>query len=210
MIVRKVMASVVGMACWMMAGALCFGQGDERPADGPRPMEARHPPMGPMDESPSKRFMEQYDANHDGKVERNEYPGPPALFKLLDKNGDGSVGPDDLKALHARMESREALANPIPLTKAFDKDGDGLLGPDEWPTFTQALQKLDKNQDGKLSPNELRGEPTPPMGAGMPREVMERMRRERGAPGQQPGFQPGRGGRRPNDGEGRPRQGDRE
>lgn len=49
-----------------------------------------------------------------------------------------------------------------PLIAAIDANGDGELSADEIAKASDALKKLDKNQDGKLGPDELRG----PMGPG--------------------------------------------
>ena len=69
----------------------------------------------------------------------------------------------------------------IPLMQALDANGDGIIDEQEIANAPAALKKLDKNGDGKLTPDELR----PPRPEGF-----------RGRPG-------GPGGPPP-DGEGRP------
>src|SRR5688572_30780798 len=55
----------------------------------------------------------------------------------------------------------------IPLLASLDADGDREISADEIAQAAAALQKLDKNGDGKLTVNEYRGErPTGPAGAG--------------------------------------------
>ncbi len=45
---------------------------------------------------------------------------------------------------------------PDPIMTALDVDGDGVISAAELENASAALKKLDKNNDGKLSPDELR------------------------------------------------------
>jgi Ca2+-binding EF-hand superfamily protein len=38
------------------------------------------------------------DANHDGKISKDEWKGPAQAFDRLDTNHDGVLSPDELKA----------------------------------------------------------------------------------------------------------------
>ena len=67
----------------------------------------------------------------------------------------------------------------MPLMQALDANGDGIIDEAEIANASAALKKLDKNGDGKLTPDELR-------------------------PPRPEGFR-GRAGGPPPDGEGRPR-----
>jgi hypothetical protein len=69
-----------------------------------------------------------------------------------------------------------------PLVAALDLDKDGEISADEIAKASESLKKLDKNGDGKLTPDEIRP-PGPPPGRG-PRPGAEGPpRRERGGAG---------------------------
>jgi hypothetical protein len=53
---------------------------------------------------------------------------------------------------------------PSPLMEALDANHDGIIDADEIANASAALKKLDKNGDGKLTPDELR--PHRPQGGG--------------------------------------------
>jgi hypothetical protein len=81
--------------------------------------------------------------------------------------------------------SRPAARRPHPpLETALDANGDGVIDAAEIANASAALKKLDKNRDGKLSPDEYRP-PRPPDGMG-------------------PGGQKGPGGGTGDQGAGRP------
>jgi hypothetical protein len=74
-----------------------------------------------------------------------------------------------------------------PLFAALDTDHDGVIGEDEIKNAAEALKKLDKNGDGKLTPEELR--PARPEGQGRLNEDGREgggPRGNRGADGQRP------------------------
>jgi len=88
-----------------------------------------------------------------------------------------------------------------PLLAALDANNDGVIDEKEIENASKALKKLDKNGDGKLTPDEIRparpggpqGGPRPPEGQGFNRG---------GGQGRPDGPPPG-------DGEGQPRHGQR-
>jgi len=72
-------------------------------------------PQGQMaQQSPAQMFMQQKDADQDGKVTMEEFQQPTAeqlksmeeQFKYMDKNGDGGVTMDELEAFHQEMQQR--------------------------------------------------------------------------------------------------------
>ena len=84
------------------------------------------------------RVLERADRDRDGRLSRDEFPGPKPLFDRMDRNGDGTVtreehesafparpdGPSrPLQAPPARPDSKEAA--PVPATKPAP--GGGLL-----------------------------------------------------------------------------------
>jgi Ca2+-binding EF-hand superfamily protein len=92
---------------------------------------------GPATKGPSAgerfrtQFFERLDANKDGKVTKAEYDAARAAeFKAADKNGDGSVGKEEFAAY-----------------------GDQRRGD----FVDRMFARLDKNGDGKLTADELKG-----------------------------------------------------
>jgi hypothetical protein len=53
---------------------------------------------GARPRSRGRRFVERLDRNRDGKVSRSEFDGPGHHFRVLDRNGDGFLTPDEAPA----------------------------------------------------------------------------------------------------------------
>ena len=88
---------------------------------------------------------------------------------------------------------------PIPpLVDALDTDHDGIISADEIKAATESLKTLDKNKDGKLTPDEFMGRPPGGPPPGGPKDGGDKKPAERPFPGQKP---PG-----PKDGDGKPQR----
>lgn len=74
--------------------------GPSRPQAGP-PNRAGKPPMALFE-----RIVEREDGNRDGKVTREEFRGPPAMFDRLDTNGDGVLTRDDFQGPSGEPENK--------------------------------------------------------------------------------------------------------
>ncbi len=97
----------------------------------------------------------EMDADHDGKVSKEEFlkawkdkKAGEKAFKRLDKDRDGSITSSDLMGQF----------------KGLDKNHDGKVSLDEWSAgwkdkkaAKEAFDRLDKNQDGYLTPDEYKG-----------------------------------------------------
>ena len=84
-----------------------------------------------------------------------------------------------------------------PIIAALDLNGDGIIDAAELAKASESLKKLDKNGDGKITPDEYR--PQRPAGAGGP-----------GGPGGGPEGQGAQGGKAQKGGKDRPQSAPRE
>jgi hypothetical protein len=88
-------------------------------------------------------------------------PGGPAR-DFEDQDGPtGQAGRGQRQAGQARPERDQAVDRPAPrqagpLMKALDVNGDGVLNAREIANAAKALAKLDKNDDGKITRDEVR------------------------------------------------------
>jgi hypothetical protein len=102
------------------------------------------------------------DANKDGKISRAEAeqaaPRMAQGFDKLDKDGDGQLTDAELQAVRAGWrDHRGDLRDKF---EAADKDGDKALNLAEaqvaFPRMAEDFSKIDANNDGKVTPAELR------------------------------------------------------
>lgn len=126
------------------------------------------------------------DADGDEVVSAAEIANAPAALRKLDRNGDGRLTLDELRAKRpddggpaggakgpdrsgqAPAAGRPKRAVP-PIVAALDADGDGVISAAEIANAPAALLKLDRNRDGKLTPDEYRP-PRPDDGFAAPGE----------------------------------------
>ncbi len=113
------------------------------------------------------------DENKDGKLSRDEVnKGVDRMFADADANKDGVITKDEMRAHHGKMHDR-MQTKMQERWKSADKDGDGALSRAEvdaadMPMMSRNFEKLDRNKDGKLSTDEMRGgmmphrQPAPP------------------------------------------------
>lgn len=138
-------------------------------------------PLGerpPRDEAGLKEFFDRMDQNQDGTVTADEIPdrARPRFAPLFEQLGKESFTLEDYSKFAATMQqSRRPGADagqrpagrfpgapdgqprgPVFLSK-LDKDNNGKLSPTELAFAVTLLEELDRNEDGELDAGELMG-----------------------------------------------------
>jgi Ca2+-binding EF-hand superfamily protein len=93
------------------------------------------------------------DANHDGEISELEIARSPAALKTLDKNGDGSLTPDEV--LPDKAANQAAL-----IISRLDTNRDGRisgaeLDSEEARPLRDLLESADRNHDGTITAEQL-------------------------------------------------------
>jgi hypothetical protein len=143
--------------------------------DAPRPHRGGGPgPAGPEGGRPrvASPIVTALDADKNHEISAEEIAGAPKALLALDKNGDGKLTADELRAPRPEGDGRRpggddapppqaqdgARPRPHPpLVAALDSDHDGEISAAEINHAGDALKTLDKNGDGKLTPEEFAG-----------------------------------------------------
>ena len=156
-----------------LGAGLVFAQEEGGPppqdGNGGGPGQGHHRPPPPP-------IVQALDANHDGVIDSNEIANASAALKTLDKNGDGKLTtdeyrpprPEGARGDHAGGPPPQGNSQgggsppqehhqrpPLPILQALDANHDGAIDSNEIANAPAALKTLDKNGDGKLTPDEF-------------------------------------------------------
>jgi len=165
-------AAAFGTALVLAALVLASCTTDSAPK--PRRWNPNGVPGGNGDWHSATGMLIKYDANHDGTVTRDELEkGLKADFEVADKHHTGCLDADEVTELNEeRMKYDESAASPL---IDWKNNPGGCIDFDEYAAMPRSLfEDLDKNGDGKLTPDELHprhvkpGQPHPvtPSGGG--------------------------------------------
>lgn len=95
------------------------------------------------------RKMVKMDTNHDGQITREEWKGRDRGFQKADRNNDGII---------SREEARNGRRQLGKLhLKQMDSNQDKQITRSEWSGDPEAFSRLDKNSDGIITKEEIRG-----------------------------------------------------
>jgi Ca2+-binding EF-hand superfamily protein len=98
-------------------------------------------------QAPGLEILKRFDHDHDGKVERDQFPGSDEKFAQLDTDKDGVLTEKDFPAAPAKPAPDGGGAG-TGLIARCDKDGDGRLSRAEFQGTNDEWRALDTNQDG--------------------------------------------------------------
>ncbi len=99
--------------------------------------------------------IEHADANHDGKVTRQEYLDARAeQFSRLDRNGDGVI--DDTDAPDRANQPQGGKRMAAAMRGRIDTNGDGKITKEEFTNApTMLFDRFDADKNGELDAKEL-------------------------------------------------------
>jgi Ca2+-binding EF-hand superfamily protein len=110
------------------------------------------------------RVLFALDADHDLIISPWEMITAPTALRRLDANHDGKLsaeecgfggGADSRLSPDVLARARREFMRVNPVLAALDADHDGEISAAEIANSSSALKKLDRNGDGRLSPDEL-------------------------------------------------------
>ena len=112
--------------------------------------------QGPGGGRQQPRFaLQALDLNHDGTLSTDEIKAAPSSLLTLDRNGNGELTADELTGRPPEADAgNDQLVQQL---MTFDKSSKGYLVATDLPERMQGIfTRGDANQDGKLTPDEIR------------------------------------------------------
>ena len=102
-----------------------------------------------------KARLEAMDTDKDGKVSKAEFTGIPANFGRMDTDSDGFLSKEEIDRAAKAMGAAGTPGEQIQRLKAMDTDKDGTITKAEFKGQPAMFARLDKNQDGVISADEM-------------------------------------------------------
>jgi len=105
-----------------------------------------------------------FDANHDGKISKEELPERmQGMLERGDTNHDGVLTEEEIRKLASSQAAPQEQQRPEfslfridPIFSAVDVDRDDVLSAEEIRNSTASLRQLDQNGDGRITQDEAR------------------------------------------------------
>lgn len=152
----------------LLAGLSTFALVAQQPApaeDRPeRPQRREGGPGGPGGRMAqfqrANPLLQALDTDKNGELSSAEIAAAPTALKTLDKNGDGKLGPDELRPPQPEGQRGGPRANDnteaVARLMANDKNGDGKLSADEMPERMKGIvARADADKDGFATKEEI-------------------------------------------------------
>lgn len=132
------------------------------------------PPRGPR--PPCDGMIEHLDADGDGAISEDEFPGPAEHFDRIDTDSDGYLTLEELQAAGPppqrgrRGGPRDATEGPPShegrpprgaLIERLDADSDSAVSADEFDGPAELFERLDRDGDGYITEDEVPQGPPP-------------------------------------------------
>ena len=109
-------------------------------------------PTSPQTQRNGRRHggkLKKMDTNQDGQITRDEWKGRDRGFQKADRNNDGIISREE--AMNGRRQfGKQRL-------QRMDADKDRKITRGEWTGDAETFGKLDKNNDGTLTRDEMKG-----------------------------------------------------
>jgi len=106
--------------------------------------------------NPARGMIAHDDLDGDGRVSKEEFPGPDEHFTRFDLDGDGFINREEARQARGPREQSGRVPGKF---KEDDADGDGVVSRTEFSGPADHFDRLDLNGDGVIQESEARQGP---------------------------------------------------
>ena len=106
--------------------------------------------------NPAGGMIAHDDRDGDGRVSKEEFPGPDEHFTRIDLDGDGFISREEALQVSRPREQNGRVPGKF---KEDDADGDGVVSRTEFSGPADHFERLDLNGDGAIQESEARQGP---------------------------------------------------
>ncbi len=108
-----------------------------------------------LEQARGQAFVNRWDADKNGTISPDEFPGKTELFQQWDSNSDGVLNPAEAHlALTELSETARHTAAAQERWNLLDSNGDDLLSQTESGLRDVEFSSMDADRDGSVSRNE--------------------------------------------------------